>query len=113
MAQRTNGTDHADEHDDADGHDHVRAFVWEVMRTGCMLTKLLGHLLDGMRDDTFPGEDPAEVLVEMLIGTIRPVADAAGEQTVRRVTALLVACSDRTLSDLRVALQLSPAAPTQ
>jgi hypothetical protein len=43
------------------------------------------------------------VLLEMLTGTIRPAADAAGTQTVKQATALLGAGGDRVLSDLRAA----------
>jgi hypothetical protein len=85
--------------------DHTRALVEEVLRTGLMLTDLLARLLDDLPDDAFPGEDPAQVLVEMLVGSLRPVADAAGAGTVKQATALLGALGDRALSDLRAALE--------
>lgn len=53
------------------------------------------------------GEQPAEVLVEMLTGTLRPVADAAGEHAVREATALLAAAHDRAMADLRAAAELA------
>ena len=87
--------------------DWVRAFVVEVLRTGIMLSDLLGGLLDDLPDDAFPGEDPAEVLLEMLTGTIRPVAEAAGRGSVDQSTALLDAVADRTVSDLRLAWDLT------
>lgn len=72
-----------------------------------MLGDLLSGLLDDLPDDAFGGEPPAEVLLEMLIGTIRPVARAAGEQTVQGATRLLVATGDKTLSDMRAATALA------
>ena len=87
--------------------DWVRAFVVEVLRTGIMLSDLLGGLLDDLPDDAFPGEDPAEVLLERLIGTIRPVAEAAGRGSVDQTTALLDAVADRTVADLRAACELA------
>jgi hypothetical protein len=87
--------------------DHVRAFVEEVLRTGLMLTDVLSLLLDELPEDAFPGESPGEALLEMLVGTIRPAADAAGAQTVRRATALLGAMCDRTMADLRAAAELA------
>jgi hypothetical protein len=87
--------------------DAERDFVEEVLRTGLMLSNLIAELLDGMPDDAFPDEDPAEVLVEMLTGSVRPALEAAGERTLEEATALLGAMCDRTLSDLRAALELS------
>lgn len=90
-----------------DDRDQVREFVETVLRTGFMLTDLLGNLLDALPDDAYPGESPAEVLVEMLTGSVRPVADAAGPHAVLDATALLGAMADRTLDDLRVAAELA------
>lgn len=87
--------------------DETRAFIEQLLRTGLMLTDLLSELLEQLPDDAFPGQEPGVVLIDMLIGTSRPVADAAGEQAVRAATALLGAVGDRTLSDLRVALDLA------
>ncbi len=94
-------------HPIADDRDEVREFVETVLRTGFMLTDLLGNILDALPDDAFPGESPAEVLVDMLAGSIRPVADAAGPHAVLDATALLGAMADRTLIDLRAAAELA------
>jgi hypothetical protein len=64
---------------------------------------LVTGFVDDFPDDAFPGEEPAEVLIEMLAGTIRPAADAAGAETLRQATALLGAAGDRVLADLRAA----------
>lgn len=72
-----------------------------------MLSGLLADLIEGIPDDAYPGETPAEVVLDMLVGTIRPTALAAGESVVLDATALLAACGDRTLEDLRLALELS------
>jgi hypothetical protein len=87
--------------------DPVRAFVEQLLATGLMLVDVLGGLLDDLPDDAFPGENPAEVLVEMLTGTVRPVVLAAGEGSIEEVTALLGAVADRTLADLRAAVELA------
>ncbi|MGH2761058.1 MAG: hypothetical protein ACRDL4_04405 [Thermoleophilaceae bacterium] len=83
--------------------DEVQAFVEEALRIGIWLTDLLAGLLDDLPEEAFPGENPAEALIEMLVGTIRPAAQAAGTRTVRQATALLGAMGDRVLSDLRAA----------
>ena len=72
-----------------------------------MLSRLVGDLLDELPEDAFPGEDEVEVLFEMLVGTIVPVAEAAGADEVRAATALLGAMSDRVIADLRAAMELS------
>ena len=85
----------------------VRALTEQALRTGMMLSRLVGDLLDELPEDAFAGEDQIEVLLEMLIGTIAPVAAAAGREQVRATTALLGAMSDRVLADLRVAVRLA------
>ena len=83
---------------DGDG----RAFVEELLLTGLTLGDLLSGLLDELPEDAFPGEEPADVLVQMLAGSVAPVLEAAGPQTVQGVTALLGAIRDRAMADLRL-----------
>jgi hypothetical protein len=83
--------------------DECQEFVEEALRTGLWLADVLGVILDELPDDVFPGEEPAEVLLEMVAGSFRPAAEAAGRQAVREATALLGALGDRTLADLRAA----------
>ena len=90
-------------------HDEVRVLVEELLRTGLMFSDVLSGLLDDMPDDAFPGESPAEVLIEMLTGSVRPVAEAAGPETVRAALALVGAMADKTVSDLRRALEIARA----
>ncbi len=85
----------------------VRALTEQALRTGMMLSRLVGDLLDELPEDAFAGEDQVEVLFEMLIGTIAPVAAAAGSEQVRATTALLGAMSDRVLADLHAAMRLA------
>ena len=83
--------------------DEVRTFVEELLRTGLTLTDLLAGLLEELPEGAFPGEDSGDVLIDMLAGSLTPVAEAAGRTTVRRSTALLGAVRDRTIADLRLA----------
>jgi hypothetical protein len=87
--------------------DPVRSFVEEVLRTGLTLTDVLSSLLDDLPEDAFRGENPGEVLIEMVVGTMRPAADAAGERAVREATALVGALGERVLADLRRAAALA------
>jgi hypothetical protein len=90
-----------------DDHDPAQLFVEEVLRTGLMLTELACDLIEATPEGAFPGEDAAEVLLEMMVGTFRPAADAAGVPTVEAATALLGALADRTLADLKAAAELA------
>lgn len=85
----------------------VRALTEQALRTGMMLSALVGDLLGELSEDAFEGEDQVEVLFEMIVGTIAPVAAAAGAGEVRAATALLGAMSDRVLADLYEALRLA------
>ena len=87
--------------------DCVRDFVEELLRTGLMLIDLLGNLLESLPEDAYPGECNAEVLLEMLIGTVRPVVEAAGEDAVRSAAALIADSGARTLTDLERAAELA------
>ena len=86
-----------------DGH----ALTVTVLRIGVMLSELLGDLLEDMPEDAFAGEKNADVLIEMLTGTIMPVANGAGAQVVHETIALLEAIGDCVLSDLRATLALA------
>jgi hypothetical protein len=85
----------------------VHALTEAVLRAGVMLSDLLGNLLEDLPEDAFAGESHVDVLVEMMTGTIAPVADAAGAATVHDTTALLGAVCDRVVADLRAALDLA------
>jgi hypothetical protein len=87
--------------------DYVRDFVEEILRTALMLGELVEDLVESMPEDAFPGESNGKVVLEMLIGSIRPVADAAGEQSVRIAVGLLAASRARTIADLRRAAELA------
>jgi hypothetical protein len=87
--------------------DPARLFLEQILRTGLMLTDLFDTLIEDLPDDTFPGETTAEVLMQMMAGTIRPVALAAGPHALEQATALLGAVGDRTLADLRAAMELT------
>lgn len=84
-----------------------RALVDQILVTGVMLADLVVDLVEGLPDDAFPGEDPAEVLVEMLAGTAVPAVGAAGVEAVDRTIDLLAAVGDRILADLRTVAELA------
>jgi hypothetical protein len=85
---------------------YVRAFVKEVLRTGIALGDLLGDLIEALPEDAYPGENKAEVLLEMVAGSVQPVLAAAGAETVNEATALIGALFDKTMMDLELAVEL-------
>ena len=89
--------------------DYVRDFVEELLRTGLLLIDLAADLIETLPEDAYPGESNAEVVLDMMTGTIRPAAEAAGGTLVRSATALLDATGARTLDDLQRAVELAAA----
>ena len=89
------------------GRNEVREFVEEALRTGFALIDVVGAILDELPDDAFPGEAPADAVLEMLVSSLQPVTEAAGPNTVRQATALLGATRDRTFSELRAAAAIA------
>lgn len=82
--------------------DDVRTFVEELLRTGLALTDLLAGLLESLDENAFEDDaSPGEALLDMLVGTLGPVAAAAGGPALQSATALLGAVLDRTIADLR------------
>lgn len=87
------------------GRGYVRAFVEQVLRTGMGLGDLLSDLIDSLPEDAFPGENNAEVLLEMVAGSVLPVVAAAGERAVEEAIALIGALYDKTSMDLQMAVE--------
>jgi hypothetical protein len=85
----------------------AREVVYELVRTGLMLSETLTSLVDDLPADAFPGEDHGRVLLDMAAGTCAPVTQAAGEQLCRDAIGLLAAVRDKFLADLRQAAELA------
>jgi hypothetical protein len=90
--------------------DAVRDLVKSILSTSLMLSGIFTDLIEDLPDDAFPGEDSGAVLIDMLVGTITPTAEAAGPRAVAQTVAFLDAVADRTLSDLRAAAALADVA---
>jgi hypothetical protein len=91
----------------AEPEDSVSAFTLELLRTGHMLSNLGADLVDSLPEDEYPGESPAAVVVEMVIGTIRTTLADADEDDLMRATELMACARDRVLEHLQLALALS------
>jgi hypothetical protein len=82
--------------------------VEEVLRTALALEDVISGLLDELPANAFPGpEDPAAVLMEMIVGSVHPAASVAGVRDCRSAIALVVAIRERVLADLHTAAELS------
>ncbi|MGC1164540.1 MAG: hypothetical protein WA862_00385 [Solirubrobacterales bacterium] len=90
-----------------DGTDATRALIEELLRTAFALQDVLGSLLEEMPKESFPGEDNAAVLLEMVVGSCRPAVEAAGESECWAATALIGSIRDRVTEDLRAAAELA------
>lgn len=82
--------------------------VEEVLRTALALESVISSLLDDLPAEAFPGrDDPAVVLMQMIVGTVHPAAAVAGVRECRSAIALVVAIRERVLADLRTAAELA------
>jgi hypothetical protein len=81
--------------------------VEEVLRTALALEDVISSLLAELPPRAFPGEDPAHVLLDMVVGSVHPAAAAAGLRDCRAAIALVVAIRERVLADLHTAAELS------
>ncbi len=89
--------------------------VEEVLRTAVALEEVMTALLDEIPEGAFPGDDNARVLLEMVVGSVGPAANAAGPRQVEATIALVAAVRDRVLTDLHTAATLAqpPASKTE
>jgi hypothetical protein len=81
--------------------------VEEVLRTALALEDVISGLLEDLPPRAFPGEDPARVLMKMIVGSVHPAAAAAGVRDCRSAIALVAAIRERVLADLRTAAELT------
>jgi hypothetical protein len=87
--------------------DCMGEFVEAVVRAGLMLAGLVNDLADSLPEDAYPGESNVDVVLDMIAGSLRPLADAFGERLVRQAINLLTDSQDRILTDLRLAAELA------
>jgi hypothetical protein len=85
----------------------ARELVDELVRTGLTFADTLASLIEELPESAFPGEDHAQVLLEMAAGTCAPVINAAGQELCRDAVGLVGAMRQKFLSDLRTAANLA------
>jgi hypothetical protein len=87
--------------------DHITAFTEELLRTGLGLGEVAADLVEALPADSYPGEEPARVVLEMVTGTIRTCLVHADERDVEVATELIIEARERVLEHLQLALALS------
>ena len=90
----------------SDTNDPVDRFTLELLRSGVALTDLTGDLIDAIPPDAHPGEDPAEVVLAMISGSISGFLSETDDAEVQRATKLISGALDRVLEHLQLALAL-------
>ncbi|MBK5231859.1 MAG: hypothetical protein JJE13_02605 [Thermoleophilia bacterium] len=84
-----------------------QALILEIFRSAMTLDSIVDSILEDLPKDSFPGEDPAKVLFEMMAGSAQPAIEAAGESQCRAAIALMGAVVDRVMTDLKEAARLA------
>ncbi|MHB8693818.1 MAG: hypothetical protein ACYDHH_21480 [Solirubrobacteraceae bacterium] len=87
--------------------DHIDAFVIELLRTGMSLSNTAASLIEDLPPDAYPGEDLGDVVLGMMVGTIRTALEAFEPRVVEQATALIELAAERVIEHLRLALALS------
>jgi len=87
--------------------EQVERFVVVLLRTGLMLSDLAGDLLDALPDDSYPGEENSEVVLEMIRGTIATSLQSATLSELARATELMERAFDRTIEHLEQAREIA------
>jgi hypothetical protein len=87
--------------------EHIEQFVIELLSTGSMLLGVMQDLTNALPADAYPGEEPSEVVVEMVYGTIATALAPLGPDDVRTATTLIDLAGARVLEHLQLASELS------
>lgn len=83
--------------------ENTRDLVEEVLKTALALEDVMAALLKELPENAFGGEDNAEVLLELVVGSVMPAVVVAGERDTRAAIHLAAAIRERVVADLREA----------
>jgi hypothetical protein len=87
--------------------DSIGEFTLELLRTGSILFGVAADLAEDLPADSYPGEEPGAVVVEMMTGTIRTALSEIDEHMLDEATDLMVLARERVVEHLQLALDLS------
>lgn len=86
---------------------HIGQFVIKLLSTGCMLSGVIRDLADALPSDAYPGEESADVVVEMVYGSIASALRAVDPEDVETATRLVDLAGKQVLEHLQLACDLS------
>ena len=81
-------------------HDAIDDFALELLRTGDMLNGLAADLIETLPVEAYPGENLAEVVMEMITGSIRTALAEADQSDVQGAVELMRDAADRVIEHL-------------
>jgi hypothetical protein len=87
--------------------DHIKQFVVRLLSTGSMLSGVIEDLADALPSDAYPGEEPADVVVEMVYGSIAIALRAVDPEELDTATRLVDLAGKQVLEHLQLACELS------
>ena len=93
---------------DLNAPDVTRDLVFEVLKTGLFMSDLLCEMAETMaHHDSYPGEDPHLVALEMLVGTCRASIEMGGRPGARRAIDFVASIRESALADLEMIVEMS------
>jgi hypothetical protein len=92
---------------DQPDYDASAELVQALLRTAFTLQDLFADLVEAMPEGAYPGEDNAEVLLEMFVGSARRAVVAAGEVEAIAAADLIEVVRESVIGDLRQALAIA------
>jgi hypothetical protein len=72
-----------------------------------MVSGVAADVIEMLPPDAYPGEEPGDVVIEMMTGTIRTALRQAPESDVERATQLIMLARDRVIEHLQFAHKLA------
>lgn len=84
----------------------VRRFVFRLLGSGLALGDLVSDIVEVLPAHEYPGEQPAQVALDMLCGSVTTGFGAVDPADLRRAVELIEMAHDRAIEHLKLALAL-------
>lgn len=81
--------------------------VAELLGTGGVVAGLFNSLIEQLSEESYPGEQPDAVVLEMMVGSALPALNRVGPEKCMEAKELIQVILDRNMADLRLAAEIA------